>query len=354
MKKRWINVRQIIDKDKLKQSLTKEDIIEIVFSLGAEDVKDKNDDKEIIFKTICHGGKKYKLYYYLNSQLFTCYSGNCGTFDIYTLIEKIKGYKLYEAILYILSVVKKDVEFIEQKEKDNDLIDDWNWINKLSKRKKINENNQIKVLPESILNTYIQKPNIWLYNQGIDIQTQKLFNVCFDLRYEMIVYPVYTEYGQLIGCKGRTVKENQENRFIALHPYPKSEILYGLNHTFKYIKEKDMVIVVEGEKTIMQLFSWGYRNAISISGISNISNILSKNISDTQFKKILQLNVPVCLALDKNIEIDILKKYIKKFKEYTDVYIIYDKWNKFNDQKASPTDEGKEVWEFLFKNKFKY
>lgn len=174
-----------------------------------------------------------------------------------------------------------------------------------------------------------------------------MFNICFDLKSERYIIPIYTEYNQLVGVKGRTVKNEGENnaKYLALYPYPRSEILYGLNHTFKYIKEKDMAIVVESEKAVKQLFSWKYCNSVGVG---------SKNISDIQIKKILQLNVPVCLALDKEVDIELLKKYIREFKKFTDVYLVYDKWNKLKNEKASPTDEGKEVWKFLFKNKFKY
>lgn len=301
--------------------------------------------KGLIFKTVCHDGEKYKLYYYTNSNLFVCFTDNCGTFDIYTLIEKVKGYNFYNSILYIQNLVNKDVEYVEQEEKDDEL-EDWKIINKFYKNKYKKENEEpIRVLDEKILEQYIIKPNIWLKNEGVDEKVQKEFKVGFDLESERIVIPIFSEYNLLIGIKGRSVYNNEKNKYIALYSYPKSEILYGLHYTFPYIKKKDMLIIVEGEKTLLQLISWGYNNVISISG---------KNISSTQFNKILQLNVPICLALDKDVDIELLKKYIKKFKKYTTVYIIFDKWNKLKNPKSSPTDEGKKIWEILYKNKFKY
>ena len=77
------------DKDGIKNSLTIEQINDLVAELGGEP---EIQGSTIIARTICHGGDSRKLYYYDNTKLFTCYTG-CEerTFDIFQLVLKVKG-----------------------------------------------------------------------------------------------------------------------------------------------------------------------------------------------------------------------------------------------------------------------
>ena len=76
------------DKDEVKNALDIEDIFDILESLNAE--PDLREDY-IIAITVCHGGDSHKLYYYENTQLFRCYSGECGVFDVFELIQIIEN-----------------------------------------------------------------------------------------------------------------------------------------------------------------------------------------------------------------------------------------------------------------------
>ena len=52
-----------LDKDAILNSLTKDDVIQIVTSLGSSYPKtDSNGD--LIFQSVCHGSDSWKLYYY--------------------------------------------------------------------------------------------------------------------------------------------------------------------------------------------------------------------------------------------------------------------------------------------------
>ena len=97
-----------INKDDLKFSLTLEQVLDYVNELGGEG-KIINDNIAI-FRTICHGGDSHKLYYYLNTHLFKCYTGcENNTFDIYELTMKVKSHEaatqweLPRAIFYVAS-----------------------------------------------------------------------------------------------------------------------------------------------------------------------------------------------------------------------------------------------------------
>ena len=70
--------------EEIKNSLTIEQIFDLLYALNAEPVLKNNI---IISRTICHGGDSHKLYYYDNTKLFRCYT-QCenDTFDIFQLI----------------------------------------------------------------------------------------------------------------------------------------------------------------------------------------------------------------------------------------------------------------------------
>ena len=73
----------IYDKQKIRQSLTLENVYDLLSEWGGEP---QLIPTGILSRTICHhvSGSEgnYKLYYYSNSDLFQCYS-NCGFFDIF-------------------------------------------------------------------------------------------------------------------------------------------------------------------------------------------------------------------------------------------------------------------------------
>ena len=90
--------------EEIKNSLTIEQIFDLLYALNAEPVLKNNI---IISRTICHGGDSHKLYYYDNTKLFRCYT-QCenDTFDIFQLIIKLKensniSFSLPQSINYI-------------------------------------------------------------------------------------------------------------------------------------------------------------------------------------------------------------------------------------------------------------
>ena len=80
------------EKNKIKQSLTIEQIFDLCADLGGEP---QMYGSYFVSKTICHnpiGEGSPKLFYYENTQLFKCYTA-CGdtSFDIFDLVTKVKS-----------------------------------------------------------------------------------------------------------------------------------------------------------------------------------------------------------------------------------------------------------------------
>ena len=88
----------------------------------------------------------------------------------------------------------------------------------------------------------------------------------------------------------------------------------------------------------MQLWSYGFKNAVAIG---------CHNISETQLKKIIRLNVNnVVIAFDKDITENILLEEYKKLCDFANVTCIVDIYNLL-DEKESPMDSP-EKWNILY------
>jgi DNA primase len=329
-----------IDKDALRNSLTEEEIIDILEDLGSEDYKHHREG--LMFRTICHDGDSFKLYYYAESKSFHCYTGCSETFDIYGLVQKVKDINFPESIKFVSEFVNRKPE---QEEIDSSLlISDWEWIKKLKKKDKT-QYEESGILDKNVLNQFIEIPHIDLINEGINWRTQKLFKIGYSVQYDRIVIPIFDQMGNLLGVKGRISKESEnqiENKYLALYPYSKSQTLYGLNICFPYIDESKTVILFESEKSVIKSYQYGFKNGCAIGG---------KEVSGWQFKKIISLADRVILALDKDVSKEHYNKLIKMFKPYVKLEVIYDKTNML-DEKDSPVDKGLEIWKELYNKRF--
>ena len=211
----------------------------------------------------------------------------------------------------------------------------------------------IEPLDECVLDYYGSYVTDFFKNDGIDYHTQKEFELGYDIESNYITIPIRDELGNLVGVKGRLFKEkvnDYENKYIYIHPCPKNKILYNLDKAIIHIMKQKEVIVVEAEKSVMQLWSKGIYNVVAIGG---------HQLSKTHVRKLAHLGVKIVIAYDKGVEIgrngvidkSFYNNEFDKFMKHQEVYCIYDKTNILED-KESPSDSF-EKWKFLYDNKFK-
>lgn len=222
------------------------------------------------------------------------------------------------------------------------------WLNKIKKQrdKKPNTYNQIR--SNEILKYFKEIPYKKWLDEGISFSTQIKFGVSIDVSSERIVFPVHNQKGDLIGIKGRYCGENQkiekDYKYLYILPCNKSIEFFNLHRALPFIQEQKEVIVVEGAKTVMLLDQWGYHNVISIEGDS---------LSDDQIDilKSFGLDTRYIFAWDKDKNEEFIVTQTKVLCGRLK-YGIYDK-NNMLENKDSPSDKGKFVWEILF-NENKY
>ncbi|MFC8686001.1 hypothetical protein [Brevibacillus porteri] len=300
------------------------------------------------------GNNKKSTVVYKDSLIVEAYTRNIrdeyGVSDIISLVSYINGTYFSQSIKWICDVCGYD--YYGSNDNESKLA---RWVRDMWKTSSelLDEDDQLKPLDHSVLQYFGNYANPLFHKDGISYETQWEFGLGFDLAYHMITIPIYDDLGTLVGVKGRLYKEKvneDESKYFYIFPCSKSKVLFGLHKTFKYIKEKNEVIVCESEKGVMQLWSKGIKNAVAISG-----HILSKS----HVEKLTRLNVPIVLAYDQGAEIGKDGKVDKNFypNEYQkflpnqELYCLYDKFGVLN-KKESPMDN-LEKWDILYEKRFR-
>lgn len=365
------------DKDKLKESLSIEDVHKVLYELGSETYKIDSSGNPI-YRTVCHNKTKgsFKLYYYHEKQQFHCYT-ECGdTFDIYELVIRAKkqqgiSFTFTQAIEFVVNVSGKTFGLgFTSSAKNEHIVDDWDWISKFKKRNKIET--RLPAYSETVLDVFMKYPHEAWLNEGISHETITDFEIgyYFRNREEGIVIPHRDIDGRLIGIRRRSmIQEDMDNgrKYMPLtvgnmmYNHQTVMNLYGLHKTQKAIKRLKKAMIFESEKSVLKCQDF-------YGDLNFTCAVCSNNISNFHRDILLSLDVDeVFIALDKfrgikegesnekykeklkNYEEKILK-LAAKFTPFMRVYVLWDTKGLL-DYKDSPADKGKEVLEELMSNK---
>lgn len=217
-------------------------------------------------------------------------------------------------------------------------------INGKKRRKEIKPN---PVLPESIMNQfyYYDKPlpfKGWV-DEGISHRTQTLYGVGFDLESKRVVFPLRNRFGQLVGVKGRIMKDEDdlERKYLYLYRCNNRYEWFNFHYAHPYILMDKKVYIYEAEKSCMKAFEHGVYNTLAV-GASDISE------EQADIVKRLGLDIEIVLCYDKDKTVAEIREQAKKF-EGRKVYGMFDMDNLL-DKKDSPIDRGIETWNRLVEN----
>lgn len=285
-----------------------------------------------------------------------------GVSDIISLVCFIKDMFFSYAVKWLCGLVGLDYYF-KPKPKDKLLLQLQNIFSIIKKSESAEP--PLEPIDEQILLPYkrysfqqfiddnISDQTQYDFELGLDLSTSTYYGACNGFPQHRITIPIRDENGTLVGLKGRILKNvdwngkivdeernELEPKYIYLYPCAKSQILYGLYKTYPYIKEKKEVIICESEKGVMQLWTYGFKNAIAIGG---------HHLSKEQKDKIIRLGVSIVFAYDKDVEENEVVKECKSVAPFcTNVYYIIDK-NNILGEKESPMDVPRK-WERLYEN----
>lgn len=281
---------------------------------------------------------------YKNTLVYKNYTRANRDGNIFTLVMHDKRCNFYQALTYVAKKIGYEVF-----DQSDIKLPFGGYFTSIQGRN--DREIKLPVLSNSIFDPYKEKYNKKFFEDGVDYLTQKEFNLGYDEESQSILIPIYSPSGQLCGIKARNNDPNcrEDQRWWAFVRFPKTLVVYGYNINYSSIVESRTVVVVEAEKSVMQAYSFGFRNCVAILG---------HTFSKEQVRLIKALNPEqVIVAFDEGVaESDILYESLKFQDGTTQVGYIYDKDNSIleKDSKNSPTDVGCTKFKRLLKNNIKW
>ena len=344
--------------DEIKNNLSENDIISFLQDLGGEPYKQGNS---IISRTICHNppyNGSHKLYYDNNGKYWHCFTECSCSYDIFSLVEKVKGVSFKDALKYVQ-------DYFGYSESDNS-IDyteqiDMSFFNKFKKKE---DNIVLPKVDENVLNVFNNEYHISWIKDHIMPSSMKRFNIKLDTLEQRIVIPTRSHKGDLVGIRVRNLKQELVDKGLkylpmkhngVLYNFPMGNVLYGLYENRDNIERVKKLVIFESEKSVLALDSYYKGRGIGVA-------VGGSSLSDNQLELIKKLDIEeCCIALDKewdelgsNLEKYYAQKIEKVFRDKLDPYcsvtVIWDTDGKL-DEKDSPTDKGFDTWKYLWDNR---
>jgi len=261
--------------------------------------------------------------------------------DIFYLIAHLKNYTNKDAIRWVYDKLGFSMDYSEKRAENTTL----SFVNEFVRFDfKYDRYNNIenKILPPVTREQFIDAPHSSFTNEGISIETQKEFGICYDAIGSRIVIPIHDLKGNLVTFKGRTVKDS-DIKYMAYYSFNGMNILYGYYQNFFNIIRNNEAIIFEAEKSVLKTHSIGVDNTLAI---------MRHKLSREQKEALLRLQTPLTFAFDKDISASEIVLLLEDLKGLADINIIYDRDDLLG-EKDSPIDDGADTFDYLYRNKMK-
>ena len=364
----------MISTDEIKEKLTTDDIIKLATSLQGSDEYYYDAQGHPIFSTVLDhpetGGDSWKLYFYPETKLFHCYTGDAATYDVFELVRRARQCDFKEAYNYIIN-------FFHFDEKGFGFVDDtnitslgeWDIFQKVDdyvKRMQPIINNP--AIPENLLEYFfpLAAPTEWM-KEGIAPEVMRAYGIRIDSALSKIIIPHRDINGKLVGIRGRAfdpIEVADGKKYMPIYIEGKmynhslGKNLFGLYENKETIKRLKKVCVFEAEKSVLQIASmYGLENSFAVATCGS-------SLSAEQVNLLLNLGVTeLVLAFDADHKglkgspdvttyEEKLLKIVERWLPYVNVSIIFD-YDHLLPYKGSPSDCGKEIFEKLYHSRMK-
>lgn len=342
--------------------LTPQDITKIVVELGGDRYEERSG--HIIFPTICHNAygsdMSMKLYYYFDSRLFKCYTGD-EAMDIFGLIKAVRqinneDYSFPDTVAYVLGFL--DLENYEPTQSEK-------YISVLQRFREPLRAPTLPAIDPRILNRFTEHYTVEWQTEGIAPATQKKFGIRYYVKRNAIVIPHYNLVGKLVGIRVRNLdygKPGHTNKYMPLsmegklYAHPLSTNLYGIWENREGIMASRRVIVFESEKSVIlhKQYFGDQSNAVAVCG---------NNFNIMQLRLLIE-NFPleeITFAFDKEYDdwnsqeaydyYRKLQKMGRRFQNYTKISYIFDDVGLL-EKKDSPIDKGEKTFREILQSKY--
>ena len=335
----------MLDIAAIKAQITDDDIIALMDSMGIPLVSANSQYQ--LYPSACHHSDwerhKNKLYYYVQSQRWHCYSCS-GDWDTIGLVQHLRKCTFNQAVDYICHTLNINATEVVQ----DDMRDPWQrdlrrWLPNAD----IDEPTELTTYDPAILSAFDHLyPTEWL-EYGITRDSMDKFGIGWYARQACISIPV-VQNGQLVGVRGRYTRQQDVDkgkyRPIAMLDgtvlkFSTNQCLYGLDQNKSAIEKCHQVLLFESEKSVLKADSWHIHNALAVFG---------SNISKRHIEMLLELGVnDVVLCMDSDYRqvgdddfqffVAKMRKLAGKLRGYFNVSIMYNNQG-YDGYKYSPVD----------------
>lgn len=357
----------MINLKRLKKSLSPEQIIKVVESLGGSVFK--QTEKEIVFSSICCKKKsenqKPKLYYYIKSKTFHCFL--CGDMhgDIFELVRKRwilerKAFTFVQVIEYVCDILRIDSGIFDKPQ----IKVTYDWQTALGKYLRHHSTtNELVVYDDNILNFFPDLYHQSWIDEGITIETMKKFKIKYYPLHDSIVIPVTDDGGNLIGIRERFLKipDAEYGKYKPLmlvdktqFTFPTNQAFYGIEQNIEAIKRKKLVWLVEGEKSVLKFDAWYGKESVALA-------MFGSNLGKYRRNYLTYLGVDeVCIMLDSDfheVEDERFDRFklkvmaiIRQLKGFFKISVCYNNQG-YEGYKFAPCDFSKEQFEKMYEER---
>lgn len=291
-----------------------------------------------------HVDKTPSLFITPSRNAFYCQSCHQGG-NILTWLIKMEHLSFKEAAEKICQLSGKDISKMQ-------ICESLRYYKSLKRMKEDEEPKIIKrdILPEQSIEKYSDEiPQEWL-DEGISADIMKKFQIRIDRSANRIVYPVRDKNFNLIGFKGRTRFQNYKSlnvqKYMNYTKIGTIDFFAGMKESHDYIKEKNEIIIFEGIKSVMKLWSWGKQ----FNAVSSETSVLNME----QIKIILEMGIKnVVIAYDNDVYIGEIRKKMQFLKRLVNVFAVIDSKKILSEEKMAPVDDGEKIWNELYEGRIK-
>lgn len=277
--------------DPVKEIKEKLDIVELVRSYIPLQPAGKN------LKGLCpfHKEKTPSFIVSPDRQTWHCF-GQCNEGgDIFSFVMKYENVEFYEALRMLAEKAGIELKSVSPaSQKEFGVLYD---INVSAKDFFVHERGQNKNAQQYLLDRGIQEETMETFEIGFcpnspDALSMHLANMGYDMhdieraglvfktqqgtfidRFRgRVMFPIYNTFGKVVGFSGRILPEfdtHNAGKYINSPEtliFNKSKILYGFHITKSAMKEKDEIIVVEGQMDFLMAYQDGVPNVVATSG----------------------------------------------------------------------------------------
>lgn len=203
------------------------------------------------------------------------------------------------------------------------------------------------ILPEEVMNTFYYKGKPLPYNEwikeGISYSTQMVYGVGFDLMSKRVVFPLRNRFGNLVGVKGRIMKDEDDpdRKYLYLYRCNNRYEWFNFHMALPYILQAKRVYIFESEKSCLKAHSLGIYNTLAI-GATDITP------EQAEMVKRLGRDIEIVLCYDKDKNALEVKSHAEQFSG-REVFGMLDTDGMLN-KKDSPIDRGADIWNYLVDN----